>query len=55
MLEPAVKKKAWSVDNGVDDRVTDMGGGMTRRRVFRPIVIMIRGSPVGVLLRVLRM
>ena len=56
MLKPAVKKgKARSVEYGIDDRVTDMGRGMTRWRVFRPIVMIIRRSPVGVLLRVLRM
>ena len=56
MLKPPVKKgKARSVEYGVDDRVTDMGRGMTRWRVFRPIVMIIRRSPVGVLLRVLRM
>ena len=55
MLKPAEKGKARSVEYGVDDRVTDMGRGMTRWRVFRPIVMIIRRSPVGVLLRVLRM
>ena len=58
MLKPAVKKgKAQSAEHGVDDGVTvdGQGRGMRRWRVFRPIDIIIRGSPVVVFLRVLRM
>ena len=52
MSKPVMKKgKAWSAENGVDDGETVDGHG----RVFRFIIIVIiRGSPLVVLLRRLR-